>query len=105
MAKYSTSCTVVFQFCTVMFDILPTDKGDAIELRKTVDEAVTLLADYNSRLSSELADRKKVAKMLRDYIAAQKSALVESENKLEVMVEYVHLVSFFLSCLVALCSS
>ena len=60
------------------------DQGDALELRKTVDEAVSLLTSYNSRLSSELGDRKKVAKMLRDYIAAQKSALTESEAKLEV---------------------
>ena len=49
-----------------------------------MDEAVSLLTSYNSRLSSELGDRKKVAKMLRDYIAAQKSALTESEAKLEV---------------------
>ena len=86
-----------------MFGILPTDKGDAIELRKTVDEAVTLLADYNSRLSSELADRKKVAKMLRDYIAAQKSALVESENKLEVMVKHVISFFFHLKCRASSC--
>ena len=55
-----------------------------MELSKTVDEATSLLADYNTRLSSELSDRKKVAKMLRDYIAAQKQALTESETRLEV---------------------
>ena len=55
-----------------------------MELTQTVNEAVVLLAEYNSRLSCELSDRKKVAKMLHDYISAQKLALPDSEKKLEV---------------------
>ena len=49
-----------------------------------MNEAVVLLSDYNSRLSLELSDRKKVAKMLHDYIVAQKQASVVSEKRLEV---------------------
>ena len=55
-----------------------------------MNEAVVLLSDYNSRLSLELSDRKKVAKMLHDYIVAQKQASVVSEQRLEVrLVSYL----------------
>lgn len=59
------------------------DTGEADALAKTVDEACTLLASYNARLSDELHERKRVAKMLRNYIQAQKSMLTESESKLQ----------------------
>ena len=52
-------------------------------MAQTVDEACALLASYNSRLADELIERKRVAKMLRSYIIAQKSALSESETKLQ----------------------
>jgi len=52
-------------------------------LAQTVDEACALLAGYNSRLADELVERKRVAKMLRSYIVAQKSALSASEAKLQ----------------------
>lgn len=60
-----------------------TDTGEADALAKTVDEACSLLASYNARLADELLERKRVAKMLRNYIQAQKAALAESEQKLQ----------------------
>ena len=49
-----------------------------------VEEARVLLAEYNTRLAKELEERKRVARMLRDFIAAQKEALTESEQRLQV---------------------
>lgn len=63
-----------------------TDTAEADALAQTVDEACVLLANYNGRLSDELTERKRVAKMLRNYIMAQKNALVESERKLQVLL-------------------
>ena len=60
------------------------DKGDAQKLEAQVEEARALLAEYNSRLANELDERKRVARMLRDFIHAQKEALTESENRLQV---------------------
>lgn len=60
-----------------------TDTAEADVLAQAVDEACVLLANYNSRLSDELTERKRVAKMLRNYIIAQKNTLVESESKLQ----------------------
>jgi len=59
------------------------DTAEADALAQTVDEACALLASYNSRLADELVERKRVAKMLRSYIIAQKNALAESETKLQ----------------------
>ncbi len=63
-----------------------TDKGEAEKLESQVEEARSLLSDYNSRLAHELDERKRVARMLRDFIHAQKEALTESESRLEVRV-------------------
>ena len=60
------------------------DRTEADKLLGSVDEACTLLTDYNSRLTTELQQRKLAAKMLRDYVAAQKTALAEAEEKLQV---------------------
>ncbi|XP_013790680.1 regulation of nuclear pre-mRNA domain-containing protein 1B-like isoform X2 [Limulus polyphemus] len=59
------------------------DKEAADKLSKQVDEACSLLDDYNSRLQQELEDRKQVAKMLNDYTYAQRNALALAEQKLE----------------------
>jgi len=48
-----------------------------------VDDACTLLANYNARLADELVERKRVAKMLRNFITSQKDALVDSEKKFQ----------------------
>ena len=61
------------------------DTAEADTLMKTVDEACSLLTDYNARLAQELSERKAAAKMLRNYIHAQKKTLNESGEKL---VEY-----------------
>ena len=50
----------------------------------SVEDACQLLTDYNARLTSELQERKHVARMLRDFIAAQKSAIADSEERLQV---------------------
>ena len=71
--------------------IVVIDTAEADALAQTVDEACSLLANYNSRLSEELAERKRVAKMLRNYITSQKNILVDSESKLQVTVWISHL--------------
>ena len=60
------------------------DKGEAEKLEAQVEAARALLAEYNSRLANELEERKRVARILRDFIHAQKEALTESENRLQV---------------------
>ena len=74
----------------VIFLIHLSDKESADQLTKTVDEAVTLLNDYNSRLSAELLERKRVGMMLRNFIVAQKESLAEDEMKLQVRDNHVH---------------
>ncbi|XP_076354834.1 regulation of nuclear pre-mRNA domain-containing protein 1B-like [Tachypleus tridentatus] len=59
------------------------DKKAADKLSKQVNEACSLLNNYNSRLQQELEDRKQVAKMLNDYTYTQRSILALSEQKLE----------------------
>ncbi|XP_013783116.1 regulation of nuclear pre-mRNA domain-containing protein 1B-like [Limulus polyphemus] len=59
------------------------DREAADKLSKQVNEACSLLDNYNSRLQQELEDRKQVAKMLNDYTYAQRSILALSEQKLE----------------------
>lgn len=49
-----------------------------------VEEARLLLMDYNSRLTAELDERKRVAIMLHNFIAAQKEAITRAERKLQV---------------------
>lgn len=62
------------------------DKEDGEKLGKQVNEACLLLDDYNGRLAQELEERKKVAKMLSDFIFYQKELLARQEQKLEVSV-------------------
>ena len=49
-----------------------------------VTQAMTLLTEYNERLSQELKDRKKVDKMIADFLAAQKDMLAQAEERLEL---------------------
>lgn len=60
------------------------DKENAERLSVQVNEAVTLLTEYNSRLAAEMDCRKKVANMLRDFMQAQKELLLQAEQRLEV---------------------
>ena len=67
-----------------LFLHLSVDKDAVNELMVTVDEACLLLGDYNGRLAAELEERKRVAKMLFDYIVAQKESLNVAQNRLMV---------------------
>ena len=66
--------------------LLFTDKDSARRLSGIVDDACYLLSEYNKRLSDELEDRKKVAKMLRGFIIAQRNQLTNAEKRLTVSV-------------------
>ncbi|XP_046549445.1 regulation of nuclear pre-mRNA domain-containing protein 1B-like isoform X2 [Haliotis rubra] len=61
------------------------DKESADRLSKQVESACFLLSDYNQRLCSELEERKKVARMLHDFIQHQRECLTEAESR---MTEY-----------------
>ncbi|XP_067652398.1 regulation of nuclear pre-mRNA domain-containing protein 1B-like [Haliotis asinina] len=61
------------------------DKESADRLSKQVESACFLLSDYNQRLSAELEERKKVARMLHDFIQHQRECLTEAESR---MAEY-----------------
>ncbi|KAK3603880.1 hypothetical protein CHS0354_042886 [Potamilus streckersoni] len=58
------------------------DKEDAEKLSAKVDDACMLLTNYNNRLTEELEERKRVAKMLRQFIVSQREQLQNSEKKL-----------------------
>lgn len=69
------------------------DKEAADKLGSQVNDACVLLDDYNKRLSSELDDRKKVARMIADFIRAQKETLAESQAKFEEYRAKLHKVN------------
>lgn len=53
-------------------------------LLRQVNEAVSLLADYNARLINEMSERKKVSGLLRDFIQSQRGLLIQAENRSQV---------------------
>ncbi|XP_013403831.1 regulation of nuclear pre-mRNA domain-containing protein 1B isoform X2 [Lingula anatina] len=59
------------------------DRETVDRLSREVEDASLLLAEYNSRLSKELEERKHIAQMLKDFIAFQKDQLTESEKRLD----------------------
>ncbi|XP_054748214.2 regulation of nuclear pre-mRNA domain-containing protein 1B-like [Lytechinus pictus] len=59
------------------------DKDDAERLSSVVNEAVSMLSDYNSRLSSEMTQREELMKMLTSYKIGQQHHLRTSLKKLE----------------------
>lgn len=59
------------------------DKAAAERLSAQVNDAVSLLTEYNTRLANEMEDRRKVTQMLRDFIQAQRELLAQAENRLE----------------------
>lgn len=69
-------------------DITPSvpDKESAMSLSAVVNSAVSLLAEYNLRLSEELEKRRKVAAMLRDFAQAQRDLAKQAEARLEVSI-------------------
>lgn len=69
------------------------DKDAADKLSSQVNDACTLLDDYNERLTSELEDRKKIAAMLTDFMRAQKESLTETQAKFEEFRGKLHRVN------------
>lgn len=57
---------------------------DGLKLLTQVNNATTLLSEYNERLQQELKDRHKVGKMIKDFASAQKDLLAQAEERLEI---------------------
>ena len=57
------------------------DKSEALELTRTVADAITLLDNYNTRLSQELVTRKQTALLLAAFVR-QQNIEVENDQKL-----------------------
>lgn len=58
-------------------------KMDAQRLGTQVEDAVTLVTEYNGRLSQEIEDRKKLMVMLADFVEGQRELLTHAEKRLE----------------------
>jgi len=56
---------------------------EAEVLAGQVEEASTVLDEYNVRLQDELKDRKKVGSMISEFLSAQKDLLAQAEERLE----------------------
>merc|ERR1719411_1016980 len=61
-----------------------TSTEDGLKLLTQVNNASTLLNEYNERLQQELKDRNKVGKMVKDFLSAQKDLLAQAEERLEI---------------------
>ncbi|XP_050306354.1 regulation of nuclear pre-mRNA domain-containing protein 1B [Anthonomus grandis grandis] len=59
------------------------DRESAERLSAQVTNAVLLLSQYNTRLSTEMDHRKKVAVMMRDFLQVQEELLAQAERSLE----------------------
>lgn len=64
------------------------DSTAATRLAKTVEEACSLLTNYNARLVSELQERRQIARQLREFIVLQKHLLTEDEKKLQARLMF-----------------
>jgi len=64
-----------------------TNRGEGQRLLTQVEDAASLLDDYNSRLSGELGDRRKVGGMLQEFLSAQRDLLAQAEERLELYLE------------------
>lgn len=62
------------------------DLVEAKKLKEEIDNACSLLAEYNARLETEQKDRQTAQKMLLDYTACQKYQLAITQERIE---EYV----------------
>ena len=63
------------------------DRSAADQLSVAVNEAATLLTEYNTRLHAEMEDRRKLLIMLRDYTLAQKQLLQQAQTTLDVRIK------------------
>lgn len=61
------------------------DKEGAVKLTGKVNDALKLLNDYNNRLANEMAERKKLSTMLKDFQREQQELLAQAEQRLEVI--------------------
>lgn len=68
---------------TVHLDKLQSEE-DGQKLLQKVNQATKLLTEYNARLEQELKDRKRVGKMISDFLAAQNDLLAQAEERLEM---------------------
>uniref|UniRef100_V5HF20 Putative regulation of nuclear pre-mrna domain protein n=1 Tax=Ixodes ricinus TaxID=34613 RepID=V5HF20_IXORI len=59
------------------------DRESGKQLAEQVEEACSLLAEYNSKLTQELEDRKQVSQMLADFTFHQRELMALAEQKLE----------------------
>lgn len=59
------------------------DRETAEKLSLQVNNAVYLLSQYNTRLSTEMEHRKKVAVMMRNFLQVQDELLAQAERNLE----------------------
>jgi len=59
------------------------NKTEGEKLKKQVDEASLLLAEYNGRLMAELEERKEVAQMLAAFMKQQMDKVAQAEKRLE----------------------
>jgi hypothetical protein len=50
-----------------------------------VEQASTLLTDYNARLQEELKERKKVGTMIAEFLSAQKELLAQVKTTFEIV--------------------
>ena len=59
------------------------DKNEALDLSKTVTDALNLLDKYNSRLQQELESRKQAALMLAAFIRQRKQEIESGQSQIE----------------------
>ncbi|XP_037931295.1 regulation of nuclear pre-mRNA domain-containing protein 1B [Teleopsis dalmanni] len=59
------------------------DKEKAKKLSNEVNDALTMLNDYNARLAAEMESRGKLAIMLRNFYVEQKELLTQAETRYE----------------------
>ncbi|KAH7982890.1 hypothetical protein HPB52_008022 [Rhipicephalus sanguineus] len=69
------------------------DRQAADRLSAQVEEACSLLAEYNSRLAQELEDRKQVSQMLASFTFHQRELMALAEQKLEEHRDKLHKVT------------
>ncbi|KAK8771485.1 regulation of nuclear pre-mRNA domain-containing protein 1B isoform X1 [Amblyomma americanum] len=69
------------------------DRQAADRLSAQVEEACSLLAEYNNRLTQELEDRKQVSQMLANFTFHQRELMALAEQKLEEHRDKLHKVT------------
>jgi len=65
--------------------ITSASQGEALLVQ--VEEASSLLKDYNGRLQEELKERKRVGNMVSEFLSAQRELLAQAEERLEQYYE------------------